>query len=55
VKLGIFLIILGVILLIDGGRRIARWGLPGLSGLLFAAPCFWFGIRRLLVKKSIDE
>ncbi len=53
-KLGIFLVLLGSVFLVEGGVRLVVLLLSGepwwavLSALVLAAPCFWFGIRRIV-------
>ena len=42
----IALLVLGGILLFDGGIRLALSGLPGLSGIILATPCFYFALRK---------
>lgn len=46
-KLGVILVIAGGAFLIDGGMRFVLVGYPGLSGLIFALPCLYFGIKRI--------
>lgn len=46
-KTGIFLIVLGIILIMDGTLRFTLVGIPGLTGLIFAVPSVYFGIRRI--------
>lgn len=51
-KLGLFWIVSGAILLIDGGIRIAWFGWPGLTGVVIAIPLFYWGIKRLQSTKG---
>ena len=53
-KRGILLIIVGCILLIDGGMRLVLAGLAGLSGIILAIPCFYFGIRFIQKKRIVN-
>lgn len=46
-KFGITLIIIAVVLLTDGGMRLALSGWPGLSGVVVAVPFLYYGIKRM--------
>ena len=46
-KWGITLVVIGAVLLFDGGIRLALVGWLGFSGIVLAMPCLYYGIRRI--------